>query len=231
MSNNILIIPFVTYAYQYSYCHGIVSKAELINSTYFRAVYNFRASCTIGGTTASNYLIIDRTKLQSSKTLYVDHYSLNLVEGISLSTKWAGSYNSAQSATMISTACNHTMIGWNSIWTSTLITSYYFYYTCGSSSVGYTGSGYITTMNFTVTGFRVRACDPGTKFFNDIDNLCYDACPDRYYGDPVNHFCAPCAYNCLTCSEDGILCFSCSATDFRTFINTTLVNFTRAGTC
>ena len=230
ISHNILIIPYTTAIYQYTYCFGVTSKASIHNTTYFEAGYSFRQSCSMSGSISTQYLIIDRTNLQETKTLYVDHYSLNIAEGLTLSTKWTTSYNKAQSASYIETFCNHTMIGVNEVWGTATPSSLLFVYQC-NSTVSYTSS-YISVLNFTVTGFRKRLCDPGTKYYNDLDNLCYDKCPDRFYSKPFYHYCAPCPYYCFTCSEDGLYCLSCNTTtDFRTFINTTLINYTKAGTC
>ena len=93
-----------------------------------------------------------------------------------------------------------------------------------------TASG-VQFWNISVINFRYRVCDPGNKFYDLETNYCYDVCPDRKYGHPLNHNCIKCSYDCLTCSDDGLHCLTCSAADFRVFINTTLVNFTRAGKC
>jgi proprotein convertase subtilisin/kexin type 5 len=57
------------------------------------------------------------------------------------------------------------------------------------------------------------SCSP--DYFLTPTKLCSITCPERFYANPVNQLCTPCAYHCYTCAASSS-CLSCNATtDFR----------------
>ena len=226
-SSKILIIPYLVGITQYcsSSYFGSGIKTSIINSTYFSALYLFNTT-TNGYIISAYFLIIDVNLLQSTRTIYIDHYTLPI--GVTLSTLWSSTSNSFQSATYLDTPCTNKMMGYSG-WFTYYFNSY-FYYSCGDTAIAYY-SGYVSSVGFTVTNFRYRMCDFGTPYYHETTNLCYEKCPIRYYGVPQYLYCLPCPYHCLTCLETGVLCLTCSNADFRTLINITTVNVSMAGVC
>ncbi len=81
-----------------------------------------------------------------------------------------------------------------------------------TTTIGTTTSVASTTMftylSFMYWSFKLRVCPTGFPYFEPPTLLCYDVCPNGYYGDPVQLMCLKCHYSCLTCSA-YTTCTSC----------------------
>lgn len=67
--------------------------------------------------------------------------------------------------------------------------------------------------------FKLRQCPAGYPYFQPALLICYDICPDGYYGDNTTWMCKPCHYSCLTCSAYST-CLTCNSLAFRVLTTT-----------
>ena len=79
----------MTGIFQWYYTFKVVTATTIVNTTHFIVTYNFPAVNVTAVT--STFLVIDVTSLQSTRTLYVDHFVMTISS--SLSTLWLTHYN------------------------------------------------------------------------------------------------------------------------------------------
>lgn len=67
---------------------------------------------------------------------------------------------------------------------------------------------------------KTRTCPAGYPYYNISEQLCYDTCNVRWYGNTVSMTCQACLYDCYTCTN-ATACATCNATaDFRSLNGT-----------
>ena len=56
----------------------------------------------------------------------------------------------------------------------------------------------------------ITGCTEDYPLFHEPENLCYDVCPDGFYGDVnTSYICEPCTQPCASCMNSFTNCSSC----------------------
>ena len=180
--HTIHLIPFLSGIYATGYASvnvlGTIMTTTLDSSTSFSMKFHFPNYINIYSL-QSYVLVVDLTSFQSTRTRYLDYYSLTLP--FTLSGLWSTQVNSVLPGGYIPYVnCNNQMIGMSGIWGTYNYPAMSFL--CGAGSI--TKNPQVTDAAFSVINFRLRRCDLVTPYYNELTNMCLDACPARYYSVP-----------------------------------------------